>query len=196
MAAANFLRVLALVFRSEGGYVDHPADPGGATNYGITLATLSACRGRRCTKDDVRELTAEEAGEIYRSRYWDKARCDELPAGIDYAVFDAAVHSGPGRAVRMLQKALGVAPDGIVGPMTLAAARRSDPRAVIAAICNQRLSVLRRLPGWAVFGRGWSRRVAQVRQTASAMADRPSVIARLFGRLAGTARSFSRKENR
>jgi lysozyme family protein len=196
MAAANFLRVLALVLRSEGGFVDHPADPGGATNYGITLATLSACRDRRCTKDDVRELTAEEAGEIYRSRYWDKARCDELPAGIDYAVFDAAVHSGPGRAVRMLQNALGVAPDGIVGPMTLAAARRCDPRAVIAAICDERLSMMRRLPGWAVFGRGWSRRVAEVRRTASAMADHPSLIARLFGRLAGIARSFSRKENR
>jgi lysozyme family protein len=195
MAAANFLRMLALVFRSEGGYVDHPADPGGATNHGITLATLSACRGRRCTKDDVRQLTAEEAGDIYRSRYWDKTRCDDLPAGIDYAVFDAAVHSGPGPAVRMLQNALGVEPDGIVGPLTVAAARRSDPRTVIAAICDERLSMMRRLPGWAVFGRGWSRRVAEVRATATAMAERPSVFARLFGRLAGLARSFSRKEN-
>jgi lysozyme family protein len=196
MAAANFPRVLALVFRSEGGYVDHPADPGGATNHGITLATLSAYSGRPVTKDELRELTADEAAEIYRSRYWDKARCDDLPAGIDYAVFDAAVHSGPGCAVRMLQNALGVAPDGIVGPMTSAAARRSDPRAVIAAICDGRLSMMRRLPGWAVFGRGWSRRVAEVRQTATAMAAQPPLFARLFGRLAGIARSFSRKENR
>jgi lysozyme family protein len=196
MAAANFLRALALVFRSEGGYVDHPADPGGATNYGITLATLSSWRGRRVTKDEIRQLTAEEAGEIYRSQYWDKARCDDLPAGIDYAVFDAAVHSGPGRAVRMLQTVLGVEPDGIVGPMTLAAARRADPLAVIAALGDERLAAMQRLPGWAVFGRGWARRIAQVRQTASAMAEQPSRFARLVGRLAGLARSFSRKENR
>jgi lysozyme family protein len=196
MTAANFPRALTLVFRSEGGYVDHPSDPGGATNRGITLATLSACRGRACTKDDIRRLTAAEAGEIYRTRYWDKAGCNDLPAGIDHAVFDAAVHSGPGRAVRMLQTALHVAPDGIVGPVTLAAARRADPLAVVASIGEQRLAMMRRLPGWTVFGRGWTRRLAAVRADAAMMARPPTLFARLFGRSAGIARLFSRKENR
>src|SRR5689334_4271744 len=109
MAAVNFLRILALVFRVEAGFVDHPSDPGGATNHGITLATLSHCRGRPCTKADVRALSQEEAGEIYRREYWDKVQGDALPAGVDYAVFDFGVNSGTVRAIVSLQRALGLA---------------------------------------------------------------------------------------
>ncbi|WP_262298384.1 glycoside hydrolase family 108 protein [Microvirga sesbaniae] len=177
MAAVNVPGALALVLRIEGGYVDHPQDPGGATKYGITLATLSACRGRRCTKADMRALTEEEAGAIYRARYWDRVRADELPPGIDEAVFDFAVNSGPSRAVIALQRALGVADDGVPGPVTLAAARRANPRKVVNAICDDRLAMMRRLSTWKTFGKGWSRRVAAVRAAALALTDAPPTLA-------------------
>ena len=91
----NFERALSLVLEHEGGYVDHPRDPGGATNLGITLDTLSSWLGRVATKADVLALKVSDVGPIYRRRYWDTIEGDELPDGLDYAVFDFAVNSGP-----------------------------------------------------------------------------------------------------
>ena len=128
---SQFENAVGLVLQHEGGFVQHPSDPGGATKFGITHATLARARGHPVSVDDVRSLTREEAIAIYRRLYWDAVRAEELPPGLDLAVFDLAVHSGPLRAVRMLQAVLGVEADGIVGPVTLAAARRADvPQAI------------------------------------------------------------------
>lgn len=170
MAAASFERALALVLAHEGGYVDHPADPGGATNLGITIGTLSDWLGRPASKAEVRALTRAKVAPIYRKNYWDRVRGDELPAGVDYCVFDFAVNSGPGRAVPSFQRAIGVADDGKIGPVTLAAAKEKPAAQTVERICADRLAFLRRLTIWADFGKGWSRRVEGVRAEALAMA--------------------------
>ena len=114
MTAANFDRALALVLVSEGGYVNNQNDPGGATKYGITIATLRNYRGRSVTVDNVRQLAADEAGQIYHRNYWAPVRGDDLPAGVDYALFDFAVNSGPRKAAETLQECLSVTVDGEV----------------------------------------------------------------------------------
>lgn len=171
-ASSRFNACLAQVLRHEGGYVDHPADPGGATNLGITLATLAAWRGKPVTKQDVRNLTVAEAGEIYRARYWLPIRGDALPPGVDLAVFDAAVNSGPARAAKWLQSVLGVTQDGEIGLQTLAAlARAPGPVTVVIDLCDARMRYLRGLPTWATFGKGWTRRVAEVEVEALRVAE-------------------------
>ena len=118
---SRFEHAVGLVLQHEGGFVQHPSDPGGATKFGITRETLARARGRPVSVDDVRRPDARRRpSPIYRRLYWDAVRADELPPGLDLAVFDLAVNSGPSRAVRMLQAVLGVEADGIVGPVTLA----------------------------------------------------------------------------
>lgn len=154
------------ILASEGGYVDHPPDPGGATNMGITHRTLEAWRGKPVTKQDVRDLTRDEALRIYKAQYWDTVKGDQLPAGLDYAVFDYGVNSGPARAVKDLQRILGVGVDGIVGAQTLAAANARSATELINALCDRRLAFVRGLSTFATFGRGWESRIASVRRNA------------------------------
>ncbi len=168
MPSERFDEVLPRVLRREGGYVEHPADPGGATKFGITPSTLARARGRPVSAAEVRELTQAEAADIYRRFYWEAVRADALPPGVDEAVFDLAVHSGPGRAVKLLQRLLGVAEDGIIGPKTLAALAERDPASLVEALAAARLAFLQRLPTWPVFGRGWSRRVREVKEASLA----------------------------
>jgi lysozyme family protein len=164
----RFAACLTEVLKHEGGYADHPADPGGATNMGITHTTLAAWRGKPVTRQDVRALTRDEAAAIYRARYWDVIRGDDLPRGVDLCVFDFAVNSGPARAARSLQAALGVEMDGTIGPLTLAAAAKREPRALISDLCARRLAFLRSLSTYSVFGRGWERRVSEIEAAALA----------------------------
>lgn len=177
-AETRFERCLAEVLRQEGGYVDHPADPGGATNMGITRKTLA--RWRRISpwsslpKSEVAALTSAEAAKIYRALYWGPCGGERLPAGLDLAVFDYGVNSGPDRAVRTLQAVLGVAADGIVGPVTQDAARRADLTKAIGAICDRRMAFLRGLSTFATFGTGWSRRVSTIRAASLAIASASS----------------------
>lgn len=159
----NFLKVMPWVFSEEGGYVDHPKDPGGATNLGITHRTLSAWRGKKVTKQDVKNLTKKEAQEIYRSEYWNPIRGDQLPSGLDYAVFDYAINSGPARAVKDLQRILGVTQDGIIGAQTLAAIKSQNIETLVNKYMDRRLAFLKSLSGWKTFGKGWSARVSRVR---------------------------------
>lgn len=172
MPASRWTLCLAQILKHEGGYADHPADPGGATNMGITHKTLARWRGVEpwwdLPKAEVAALKRAEASAIYKALYWERCRASALPAGVDLAVFDYAVNSGPVRAIRTLQALVGVVRDGFIGPVTLAAVRKRDPRAVIEAICDQRMSFLQRLANWASFGRGWTSRVADVRATALA----------------------------
>src|SRR6185312_13596846 len=118
--SARFVTCLDAVLRQEGGFADNPLDPGGATNLGITRATLA--RWRRVSPwwklpaSEVKALARPEAAAIYRALYWDRCNADRLPAGVDLAVFDFAVNSGPDRAVTMLQQEVGAVPDGLIGP--------------------------------------------------------------------------------
>ena len=177
MVARNFAASLRLTLQFEGGYSDHPADPGGATKYGITQAVLASWRGRTVTKQDVRDLTRGEADAIYRRNYWDGIGGDELPAGIDAAVFDYAVNSGPSRAAKTLQNAIGVTPDGFVGMDTVRAARGFPSDAIIRQICAERRGFLGRLKIFPVFGRGWLRRVDAVEAFARDLARKASPAA-------------------
>lgn len=170
MAQVNFDRCLTEVLKHEGGYVDHPADPGGATNRGITLATLSDWRGRNVTKAEVKALTRAEAAEIYRARYWNPVKGDALPPGLDHAVFDFAVNSGISRAAKFLQRIVKVDVDGKIGPQTLTAIRSFDAPSLIIMLCDDRLEFLRGLKTWPTFGKGWQRRVDEVRDLALKMA--------------------------
>lgn len=170
MAADNFDAALKHVLRHEGGYADHPSDPGGATMMGITRATLSNWRGREVSKDEVRVLSRTEAGEIYRTKYWSTISGDALPAGLDLVLFDYAVNSGPGRAVRTLQGLLGVAADGLMGPRTIAALEGQAVPALIRDMCQARRNFLRNLSTAPVFGRGWMRRVDSIERASLKMA--------------------------
>lgn len=136
----------------EGGYVFHSSDPGGETKYGISKRAYPSV--------DIKALTLADAKAIYRRDYWDRAQCDRLPPGVAFDVFDTAVNSGVGQAIRFLQRAVGVADDGAVGPLTLAAVARRDPEAVQARFNGQRLEFMTKLSTWDTFGRGWARRVA------------------------------------
>ena len=146
------------LLKYEGDFSNHPSDPGGQTRYGITEAVAREVGYR----GDMRELPIDLAKRIYKSRYWDAVRADELPEAVRYAVFDAAVNSGPRQAILWLQRAVGVKADGIIGPQTLAAVRAADPERLLRLVLAQRLRFMTGLPNWAAFGRGWARRIADL----------------------------------
>ncbi|TPK57767.1 hypothetical protein FJ546_25950 [Mesorhizobium sp. B2-4-19] len=175
----NFARALALVLKSEGGWSDNPADPGGATMKGVTLANFRRYVKADAGKADLKKIGDDQVATVYRRFYWDAVLGAELPDGVDYAVFDFAVNSGPGRAAKYLQASVGVSQDGRIGPATLAAVKTKPAGVVIDQLCDARLAFLRRLPTWATFGRGWSDRVRSVRAQAllmSAPATAPASI--------------------
>ena len=171
MTASSYDEALRRVLVHEGGYSNHPSDPGGPTNWGITIHDARAYWKTAATAADVRSMPVEVAKDIYRSKYWDAMRCDDLPVGVDYAVFDYGVNSGIGRAVRVLQRLAGTNVDGEVGPDTIAATARTAAVKLINQICDERLAFLQGLETWGVFGKGWGRRVREVRVAALAMVD-------------------------
>lgn len=173
MAGTTFEAALRLVLRHEGGYADHPSDPGGATMRGITLRTYADWLGRTVSKAELRAIRIEDVAAIYRARYWDVVRGDALPAGLDLALFDLAVNSGPKRAVVLLQRALGIAEDGRLGPATLAAIGARSTGDLIRRLSVARLGFLERLPTFPVFGRGWQKRVAETERVALRIAAEP-----------------------
>ena len=138
---------------------------------GVTLQTFRRYFGSDKTVNDLRNITQEQLDRVYRTGYWDKCGCDQLPGGVDYAVFDLAVNSGPGRAAKFLQAAVGAAQDGAIGPNTLAMVSTHEPRSIINSICDQRLAFLQALDTFSTFGTGWTKRVAGVRQKALDMAN-------------------------
>lgn len=173
MTAQNYARALSRVLVHEGDFSDHPDDPGGATMKGVTQRVYDAYRERRGEPDrPVRQITEAELQAIYRRQYWDVVKGDGLPAGVDYAVFDGAVNSGPAQAVKWLQRALGtVKVDGVIGEATLAAVEAyPDHDRLIALMLGRRLAFLQALRTWPSFGRGWSARVRQVQQIGQAWA--------------------------
>jgi len=175
--AQRYARCEGVVIAWEGGFVNNPKDPGGATNHGVTLRALEAYRGRPCTVADVRALSLAEVARIYRGPYWDAVRGDELAAGVDLMVFDAAVNTGRARSVRLLQAAVGVEDDGDFGPATLRAVTGADPVALIRRLADLRDVFYRALKTYPTFGRGWERRVAGVEHTALSWAAPPERLA-------------------
>ena len=167
----NFDACLSHTLRWEGGYSDHPADPGGKTYRGVTQATYDAWRRTNGhASRPVTQMSDEEMRAIYRSQYWDAVRADDLPRGVDLATFDYAVNSGPARAARDLQAVLGVTRDGVVGNLTLAAMQGQSASTVSSTLCDRRLKFVRGLSGYSTFGRGWERRIADIRAQSQAMA--------------------------
>jgi len=165
----NFERCLSETLKHEGGWADHPSDPGGATMKGVTIGTFAGFKGRKVSKSELRAITDVDLRAIYRRGYWDKVRADDLPAGLDMVAFDGAVNSGPARGARWLQGAIGVTADGKVGPETLAFARAANTTLAIDRACDARLMFLQRLEIWPTFADGWRARVAAVRRVAKDM---------------------------
>ena len=157
-----FEKALDIVLRHEGGYVNHPQDPGGETNFGVTKRVAQAAG----YDGDMRSIPMDLVRSIYRERYWDKVRGDALSWPVAMVTFDAAVNSGVHRASQWLQRACGSAPDGVIGPMTISAVSAKNPREIARDVCSIRLGFLQTLKTWPTFGRGWSRRVQETLQHA------------------------------
>jgi lysozyme family protein len=168
---SNFEKCLAKMLAHEGGFVNHPQDPGGMTNLGVTKRVWEEWVGHEVDEKQMRALTPETVAPLYKRKYWDAVRADDLVAGVDYVVFDVAVNSGPGRAIKFLQSSVGVTADGGFGPATLAAVEKAeeDPARLVELYCAKRLEFLQSLKTFETFGKGWSRRVAEVKDEALKM---------------------------
>ena len=153
----------------EGGFVNNPKDPGGMTNLGVTKVTWEMWTGHPVSEKEMRNLTPELVAPMYKRKYWDKVSGDLLPSGLDHAVFDFAVNSGPGRAAKVLQRILDVKQDGDIGLNTLEKVMSIDSSKLIADYNAARLAFLQALPTWADFGNGWGTRVATVKTEATKM---------------------------
>ena len=166
---SNWDNAFKLMLKSEGGYVNNPADPGGMTNLGVTKATWENWVGRESDEAEMRGLTPEKVEPLYKKKYFDAVRGDELPAGLDYLMFDFAVNAGAGRAIKTLQTAVGVTPDGGFGSITMAAVQAVDPVELIERFSQAKEDFYRSLTTFSTFGKGWLNRVADVKQHATLM---------------------------
>jgi lysozyme family protein len=156
----NYPQALKQVLKYEGGYVDHPKDPGGPTNKGITQAVYDAWQKKNgLPTQSVRNISDAAVAAIYKQQYWDAISGDDLPSGVDFAVFDFAVNSGVSRAAKYLQAVVGVTQDGQIGPQTIQATKTF----VAMAVTNKRLAFMQSLSIWSTFGKGWSARIADVK---------------------------------
>lgn len=172
MSASSFDEALSRVLVHEGGWANHPQDPGGATMKGVTQRVYDGWRKRNgLAARSVRNISEAELKAIYRKQYWEVIRADEMPDGVDYAVFDGAVNSGPAQAAKWLQRAVGVTADGMIGEATLKAVREHpDHDALIADMLARRLGMLKALRTWKTFAAGWSARLASVKAHGQAAA--------------------------
>lgn len=174
MAKNNFDACLVELLKHEGGYSDHPADPGGRTNLGVTQRAYEDWVAHPVSERIMRNLTIPSVRALYKARYWDVVRGNDLPLGLDLCVFDFGVNAGPGRAARYLQRLVGVAEDGQIGPKTLIAAsvyvKTHGLREAIMRYQNARDGYYQKLKTFPTFGRGWLRRVAEVTTEALTMA--------------------------
>jgi len=165
----NWDEALRHILKYEGGYVNHPSDPGGRTNLGVTQRVWEEWTGKPATEADMRALTQEMVAPLYKTRYWDAVRADDLPSGVDLCVFDCAVNAGVSRASKFLQQAIGVAADGKIGPMTIAAVTAKPADELIDEFCGLREAHYKSLPTFATFGKGWMRRLASVETEAKTL---------------------------
>ena len=169
---SNFEKCLEMLLVHEGGFVNHPSDPGGMTNLGVTKQTWQEWVGHDVAEKEMRNLTPTMVAPLYKRKYWDACRADELVSGLDYCVFDVAVNSGVGRAIKLLQQTVGATPDGGYGSITAALVKEAekDLEKIISLFSSRRLEFLESLKAFPTFGKGWSRRVAEVKEKALEMA--------------------------
>lgn len=167
----NYDATLKEVLEQEGGYSNDAGDSGGPTKYGITIIDARLYWKHNATAADVRAMPLNVAKDIYKSKYWDALQCDSLPDGLDLAIMDYGVNSGIHRAAMVLQRFVGVSDDGVIGPRTLAAVETFSDKTLIEKVCDERLSFLQSLHTWRLFGRGWGRRVAEVKTLSLKMAS-------------------------
>jgi lysozyme family protein len=165
----NFEPSLAAVLQHEGGFVNHPSDPGGMTNLGVTKAVWEAYSGKPATEQDMRGLTKAMVAPLYRKRYWDVCQCNEMPSGIDYLVFDFAVNAGCTRSAKTLQQALRIQTDGVIGPVTLQAVKDADAKQLINDFSRNKENFYRSLVTFSTFGKGWLNRVESSKKIAKGM---------------------------
>ena len=154
----NFDKCMEMLLHHEGGFVNHPSDPGGMTNLGVTKKTWDDFYGDDIDEEPIKNITVDDIKPIYKTNYWDRCRCGDLPSGVDWAVFDWAVNSWPGRAAKALQRAVGAYEDGAVGPQTLMAVSASQPHEITNRIAVHRDSYYRSPGHFDKFGKGWIRR--------------------------------------
>ena len=154
----NFDKCLKMLLSHEGGFVNHPEDPGGITNLGVTKKVYDEWIDRESTEQEMRDLTPEDVAPIYKKNYWDRVKGDSLPSGLDWACFDWAVNSGSGRPAKAVQRAVGATQDGAIGPATLGLIMEKDPKFIIEYVHDVRQDFYKSLKTFETFGRGWTRR--------------------------------------
>lgn len=167
----NFQKCLSMLLHHEGGFVNHPKDPGGMTNLGVTKAVYDKWIGRESTEEEMRALTSVDVAPIYKKNYWDRVRGDDLPSGVDWCAFDWAVNSGSGRPAKAIQRAVGATPDGAIGPRTLQAIMNKEAKAIVENVYTQRQSFYESLKTFETFGRGWTRRNKETLEQALRMIE-------------------------
>ena len=173
----NWDQAFKQMLASEGGFTDDERDKGnqlpdgrkGSTMLGVTQFNWERHLGHEVTHDHMRRLTPADVEPLYKKKYWDVVRADELPSGIDYLVFDMGVNAGPGRSIKLLQTAVGVPADGGFGPMTMKAVLAADPVKLIQDFSDAKEDFYRGLNDFTTYGTGWLNRVAAVKQKASSM---------------------------
>lgn len=174
---SNWDKSFELVIHHEGGFTNDQRDPGnklpdgrqGSTNLGLTQKNWEAHVGQQVTQDDMKALTQEDVKPIYKKNYWDAVKGDDLPSGVDYAMFDLAINSGPNRAVKVLQTALQVTPDGAIGRKTMKAIQDADAEELLTKFSQAKEDFYKSLPTFTTYGKGWLRRVAEVQVSAQSM---------------------------
>ena len=166
MAAENYQKCLNMILHHEGGYVNHPKDPGGETNLGVTKRVYEEHGGEK----DMKDLTVEDVAPIYKKSYWDRVKGDDLPAGLDLCVFDFGVNAGTGRAAKYLQRMIGTTVDGGIGPNTLKALHtfvdNESLEYAIDTYQSNRQAYYEKLSTFDTFGKGWTRRVVETTSSA------------------------------
>lgn len=164
----RFDECLVRILKHEGGFVNDPIDRGGITNLGVTKAVWEEFVGHPVSEADMRALTPEKVGKLYKQRYWDRVSADKLPKGVDYVVFDFAVNAGTGRAIKTLQSTVGSNPDGVIGPRTLASVNACNPKELVNQYSDARVDfyqkIVARRPDQVRFIRGWLNRVEDARK--------------------------------
>jgi lysozyme family protein len=168
---SNFKQALEHLVKSEGGYVDNPKDPGGRTNLGVTQKVWESWVGRESNEKEMRALTKTDVEPLYKRKYWDACRCDDLPTGLDYLVFDFAVNAGVGRSAKTLQSCVGVSVDGQIGNQTIEATKKIAPSDLIERFSEAKINFYKSLVTFSTFGKGWLNRVEEVKTTALKMVN-------------------------
>jgi lysozyme family protein len=162
--ASNFQECLDLVLKSEGGWVNHPSDPGGETNLGVTKAVWEEYVGHPVKT--MKDLTKDDVAPMYELKYWRPCYCEVLPRGLDFVIFSMGVNAGPGRSVKLLQQSIGCVPDGVIGPRTRELISASNSANLIAKFSQTRREYYRSLKTFPIFGKGWLARVDREEQEA------------------------------